>query len=668
MFITNPDKRLEAGIIELEGPIVVFGAGGFIGANLMRAILKIRQDCYGVTHQDSLPWRMKDLPLKNIVRADLNDPSTVSSIIDQYGFRTIFNLAAYGGYSKQNEVDLIYRTNVLGAVNLLEAALRRGFSAYVHTGSSSEYGLNSAAPKENDRLMPNSHYAVSKIANAFLLQYLGGVKSAPVINLRLYSVYGPFEEPDRLIPRLIEYGMRGTFPLMVEPEISRDFVYVDDAIEAMVLAATTGVKKMPGGSINIATGKKTKIREIVQTIGEIFELKMEPVWGGMQNRSWDLKEWYGDPSLTKQLLGWEARTSLKEGLLKTLDWTRGQGAALFAQAGALLPAPKKISAVIACYRDGQAIPVMYDRLTKVFAQMKVDHEIIFVNDGSPDNSNEVLQNITLKDRRVIAIEHSRNFGSQSSFLSGMEIASGDAVVLLDGDLQDPPEIIPEFYKKWLEGYEVVYGRRVKREATKLLNACYKTFYKIFRGMAYIPMPLDAGDFSLIDRKVVNELIALPETDQFLRGLRAWVGFKQTGVDYERPERLFGATTNNWRKNIWWAKKAIFSFSFVPLEILSYFSVVLTGISFLALMGQIIARIFMPSIPQGITTVIVLILFFGGIQMLSISVIGEYLMKIFEEAKKRPKFIRKAIWCEGQHYRTAEKIKELLRGKERWMKG
>jgi len=661
------NKRLQAEIIKLEGPIVIFGAGGFIGANLMRAILKNRQDCYGVTHQDLLSWRMKDMPLRNIIRADLNDPSSVLSILDRYGFRTIFNLAAYGGYSKQSEVDLIYKTNVIGAVNLLEAAQRRGFSAYVHTGSSSEYGLNSAAPFENDKLMPNSHYAVSKIFNAFLLQYLGGMKNAPVINLRLYSVYGPFEEPDRLIPKLIEGGLRGVFPPLVEPEISRDFVYIDDAIEAIVLAATTGVKKMPGASINIATGKKTKIREIAQIIKEIFELKTEPVWGRMRNRNWDLKEWYGNPSLALQLLEWEARTPLKEGLLKTLDWTMNEGAVLFDRAETLPPAPKKISAVIACYRDDQALPIMHDRLTKVFSQMKVDYEIIFVNDASPDDTDKVLSEIISKDKHVIAIEHSRNFGSQNAFISGMEAASGEAVVLLDGDLQDPPEIIPKFYEKWREGYEVIYGQRVKRQTSKWLNFCYKLFYRIFRGVAYVPIPLDAGDFSLMDRKVVDQLISLPETDQFLRGLRAWVGFKQTGVDYVRPERMFGVTTNNWRKNIWWAKKAVFSFSFIPLELLSYFGIVLTGASFIALILQIIARIVFPKTPHGVSTIIVLILFFGAVQILAISVIGEYLMRIFEETKRRPKFIRKSIWCEGRRYQTAPEMKEFLRRKKQWLK-
>lgn len=182
---------------------------------------------------------------------------------------------------------------------------------------------------------------------------------------------------------------------------------------------------------------------------------------------------------------------------------------------------KKISAIIACYKDEQAIPIMHARLTDVFTKIKVDYEIIFVNDGSPDNTEELLRNLTKKDEHVIAVNHSRNFSSQMAFTSGMDIATGDAVVLLDGDLQDPPELIEAFYAKWLEGFDVVYGIRAKREAPLSIQISCKLFYKIFHKLSYVRMPLDVGDFSLIDRKVVDVLKRFPERDRFLRGLRAW---------------------------------------------------------------------------------------------------------------------------------------------------
>jgi len=304
---------------------------------------------------------------------------------------------------------------------------------------------------------------------------------------------------------------------------------------------------------------------------------------------------------------------------------------------------RKLSAVVACYKDELAIPIMYLRLKKVFKKIGVDFEIIFVNDGSPDNSEEIIRKIVKKDSHVIGINHSRNFSSQMAFTSGLDTASGEAAVLLDGDLQDPPELIEKFYKKWREGYDVVYGIRVKREAPIFMQAAYILFYKIFHKMSYIKIPLNAGDFSLIDRKVIEVIKEFPERDRFLRGLRAWVGFSQTGVNYIRPERMFGKTTNNLLKNFQWATKGIFSFSYVPLQLMTLLSLFVFILSVLAIFYQLATRIFFPSVtPKGITTILIVILFLGSIQLLGISVLGEYIAKIFEEVKQRPKYVVKSI--------------------------
>lgn len=271
---------------------------------------------------------------------------------------------------------------------------------------------------------------------------------------------------------------------------------------------------------------------------------------------------------------------------------------------------KRISAIIACYKDAQAIPIMHLRLVKTFQKIGVDYEIIFVNDGSPDNTEDILEKLVNKDIHVIGVNLSRNFSSQMAFTSGMDIATGDAIVFLDGDLQDPPEIIEKFYRKWIEGYDVVYGVRTKREAPILMSIAYKLFYRIFHKMSYIRIPLDAGDFSLIDRKVVNVLKQFPERDRFLRGLRAWVGFKQTGIDYVRPERMFGKTTNNFLKNFQWATKGIFSFSYVPLQMMTLLSLSVFFIALIGIIAQIILRILLPNTPLGITTVLLVVLFIG----------------------------------------------------------
>jgi len=305
---------------------------------------------------------------------------------------------------------------------------------------------------------------------------------------------------------------------------------------------------------------------------------------------------------------------------------------------------RKISAIIACYKDEKAIPFMYNRLIKTFKKIKADYEIIFVNDGSPDNSEKILKELAKKDTHVVAVNHSRNFSSQMAFTSGMDISTGDAIVFLDGDLQDPPEIIEKFYNKWKEGYDVVYGIRTKREDPIIMQIAYKLFYRLFHKISYFSIPLDAGDFSLIDRKVVNVLKTFPERDRFLRGLRAWIGFKQTGIPYVRPERMFGKTTNNFYKNFCWATKGIFSFSYVPLQLITMLSLGVFLLSIIAMIAQVVLRLIRPNLaPRGTTTIIVAILFLGSIQLLGISILGEYIGKIFEEVKQRPKYIVKSVF-------------------------
>jgi dolichol-phosphate mannosyltransferase len=371
----------------------------------------------------------------------------------------------------------------------------------------------------------------------------------------------------------------------------------------------------------------------------------------MPSRAWDVKDWYANISEVRQKIGWEPRTSFEDGLARTADWFRGlQNKESYFQSSKRfgLDTEYSVSAIIACYKDARAIPIMYDRLKKKFTGLNIDHEIIFVNDGSPDDSEEVIRAISRNDRTVQGISHSRNFGSQAAFRSGMEISTKNSCVLLDGDLQDPPELIEAMVAKWREGYDVVYGRRVKREASFLMQFCYKGFYRVFDYFSYVTIPRDAGDFSLMDRRVVDAILRFPERDLFLRGVRAYAGFRQVGVDYVRPERMFGVTTNSLLKNIGWAKKGIFSFSYVPLNMLSAVGVVLFGLTTLLMLLQVISKILFPGLaPRGATTVLIFILFFGSLNLVAASIMGEYLAKIFEEVKRRPHFIRRSIIREGE---------------------
>jgi len=300
----------------------------------------------------------------------------------------------------------------------------------------------------------------------------------------------------------------------------------------------------------------------------------------------------------------------------------------------------KISCIIACYKDEQAIPIMYERIVSTFSKIEAEYEIIFVNDSSPDKSLETILELSAKDSNVIGINHRRNFGSQSAFLSGMKVSTGDAVVLMDGDLQDPPELIEVFYKKWQEGNNVVYGVRNKREVSFITQFLYKSFYRIFNKVASFKVPVDAGDFSLIDRESVNEILNFKEFDIFLRAIRAYIGGKQIGVPYFRPERMFGKSTNNFLKNIGWATKGILSVSRVPLTLVSFVGVVL----FLVGLVTSIVFLFLYSLGRveiGLEIIILAIILnisIGLISLVSIAAIGEYVGRILEETKHRPRYL------------------------------
>jgi len=640
---------LAQNITRLQGPILVMGGSGFVGANLALTLLKARPDVYATASR--LPaWRLENLPAESVRQIDLLVDPNLDALLNETKPRTVFNCVAYGGYAFETDAALIYQTNFNLTAKLLQRLVMRGVSCYVHAGTSSEYGDNASGPRENSASEPNSDYAVSKIAAAQLLYYYGKKKRLPCANLRLYSVYGPREDASRLIPTIIRYGLQGAYPPLVDPTISRDFIFTDDASAAFISAALNLRPENFGESFNIGSGQKTTIAQVAAIAQKTFNLRDQPTFT-MPARSWDVPDWFANIDKAKQLLGWEPRTPFDVGLADTVQWYKSlPDKERYQRASKRFGVDTKhsVSAIIACYQDAQAIPIMYQRLRDTFTQLHVDYEIIFVNDCSPDNSEEVIRVLSRDDRRVLGISHSRNFGSQAAFRSGMEIARMNSVVLLDGDLQDPPELIEPFVACWRQGYDVVYGRRVKREAPLFMQISYKLFYRVFDYFSYVRIPHDAGDFSLLDKRVVQALLRFPERDLFLRGVRAFAGFKQTGVDYVRPERLFGVTTNSLWKNLGWAKKGILSFSNVPLNMLSTFGLMLVALSLVMALALISIRLLLPKVAvPGATTVLLFIVFFGAVNVFAIGLVGEYIAKIFEEVKRRPLFIRRSLVRDGE---------------------
>jgi polyisoprenyl-phosphate glycosyltransferase len=640
----------EEKIKKIQGPFLVLGASGFIGANLLRMILKVREDVFG-TFFHAPAWRLEDLPSHNMIQTDLLVDANLDSLLETVKPKTIFNCVAYGAYSFETDSPLIYQTNF----NLTEKILRRleplDIASYVHAGSSSEYGDNASGPSEADLPAPNSDYAVSKVATSNLLLFYGRKKSLPCANLRLYSVYGPLEDSSRLIPNVVRSGLDKKYPELVHADVSRDFVYIDDVCEAFLDTALNLKKPNYGDSINIGSGKKTTIADVAKAASQVFDIKEKPQFNSMSNRKWDITDWFANTRKAKELIGWEARTKFPEGLKTTSDWYQKlEDKEKYRKASKQFQLDTKhsVSAVIACYKDSRALPALYERLKKIFESMKIDYELIFVNDNSPENDEEVITELSRKDRSVIGISHSRNFGSQAAYRSGLELSTKNACVLVDGSLQDPPELIEQFVEKWREGYEVVYGRRTKRQAPFFMSLAYKLFYRVFNYFSYLPIPLDAGDFSLLDRRVVRAILQFPERDFFLRGVRAYAGFKQTGVDYIQAKRAFGPSANNLFQKLDWAKKGILSFSYTPLTILSFSGTLLFFIGIALSVAQVVVRVFFPDLtPKGATTVLIAILFFGSINLFALAILGEYIGKILEEVKQRPRFIRRSVIRAGE---------------------
>jgi len=304
---------------------------------------------------------------------------------------------------------------------------------------------------------------------------------------------------------------------------------------------------------------------------------------------------------------------------------------------------KKISVIVPCYKDEPNIRELLRRLRDVLDSVTKNWEIIYVNDSSPDNSEVILEEAAKKDNRIVVLNMSRNFGVMSVFRAGLDVTSGDAIVIMDGDLQDPPEVIPDFIKEWQKGNLVVYGIRRRREETLVRKIGYKVFYKIWKFLADFDVPLNAGEFALIDSSVSKIIASFPEHNLFLRGIRSWVGFPQTGILYDRPNRFAGETTQSFFSYIGWALKAISSFSIKPLRLISVLAM-LTSISMLLLLSANLFLFLMNiDTPKGFLTLLFVLLLGFSMVLISLAIISEYIIHIFSEVKRRPSYIVKSIF-------------------------
>lgn len=302
----------------------------------------------------------------------------------------------------------------------------------------------------------------------------------------------------------------------------------------------------------------------------------------------------------------------------------------------------RVSLIIPCYNEQEMLPLLFERLQQVIADWKVDYEVLLIDDGSQDRTWEMMVEMHRRNPRWRMLRLGRNFGHQTALRAGLQAATGDLVALLDADLQDPPEVLVDFFQKWLEGYDVIYGVRRNRREGWFKRTCYSGFYRILSYLSEIDMPLDAGDFSVMDRRVVDLLKQMPERRPYLRGLRSWVGFRQIAIPFDRHSRAAGNVKYSYRKLLGLASDGILSFSILPLRVATWLGAGVSLVSFVGAIFTFVLRVFAPFFARfglepipGTALILFSILFLGGVQLLCLGILGEYLGRIYENVKQRP---------------------------------
>lgn len=301
---------------------------------------------------------------------------------------------------------------------------------------------------------------------------------------------------------------------------------------------------------------------------------------------------------------------------------------------------KKITILVPCYNEQDSLPALSEALKSLMNQLhQYEWEVLLVNDGSRDNTISIIKEIRKEDQRFCYVDLSRNFGKEAAMLAGFDYATGDAVVIMDADLQHPPSVIPEMLKKWEEGYEDVYGKRITRgKESWLRKKLSLTYYNILQKTTRVEILQNVGDFRLLDRKCIEELKKLRETERYTKGMYCWIGFKKTSVDFETQDRVAGESSMSFKSLLSLAIDGITSFTTAPLRISAFMGFVVSIVAFVYMCFVLFKTIFVGEDVQGYPTLVILILFLGGVQLISLGIIGEYLGKIFNETKNRPVYV------------------------------
>lgn len=317
----------------------------------------------------------------------------------------------------------------------------------------------------------------------------------------------------------------------------------------------------------------------------------------------------------------------------------------------------QISIVAPLYNEAESLPHLSQRLNQLMDSQPIAIEVVLIDDGSRDNTALMMRQLALADKRYHCVFLARNHGHQLALTAGLAVARGtEAIMVIDGDLQDPPELLPDFYAKLREGYDVVYAVRRKRKESVVKKTGYYLFYRLLKSISYVDIPLDSGDFAMMSRRVVDVLNQMPEESRFLRGMRSWVGFKQVGYEYERSERVAGESKYSFKQLFRLAYNGIFNFSEFPITFMTRaggLSIMTALVYFLIV---VIKKLFFAEVIEGFTALLFVIILFSGVQLMALGIIGEYVLRIFFQSKGRPLFIVKETIVEGEVFHKSENIK------------
>ena len=639
--------------------IFITGGTGFIGKNLLKFLIDNRISPQQVTILTRDAQKFKQLHPELSNEEWLNfEQSDIRQLCWNHQSYDYFIHAATS-VVEQADSERLFDEIVDGTKKALSFAKHAEVKSFINISSGAVYQLNQklANLTEHDLLISEpdnvkNTYAVAKISGEHLAYLASCNTKMKITTLRCFCFAGAYLDPARFaIGEFVQKALKNEdIVVRAGAEIYRSYLSATDLVQQIFeTLLLSGIRTSGYEIYNVDSDDAINLPDLAHKIVAVLASKSKVITPNINSPDVN----YYVPSVNKiNTVLSEPLKPLEMIITETAEYYRSLpcefervkdiiGHRAISQAE-IFEQRASLSVIVACYNDEQAIPIMAERLVAVLTKCSLDYEIIFVSNGSNDNSIQLIQELSAQNRRISGVTHSRSFEqtSQASFLNGMALSTKQACVLLDGDLQDPPELIEEFVTQWRSGYDIVYGVRHKREAPLFVQIGSKIFYRLFDKLSTFRMPHDAGDFSLIDRRAVDWMLAAQEHDVLIRGMRAYVGFKHIGVKYFRPERMFGKSSNNFFKLIMWLKKGIFSYSRRPLDWMTTAGFGLVALSILLALIQVLIRLFYPSAtPHGLTTVMLLIMFFGSFSILGISILGEYIAKIVEETKKRPIYIR-----------------------------